>query len=896
MKKNNFRFFIKLFFIASLIITTHLNAYSVSLGCKDVAIDGPDRVCSPSNNYSLNYDNVRCITWKITGGEITEIGGKNIQDFIIAHGYLQPFDFSNGALAITEFEYCKGGWGRIGVTPAGQPEFFLDVGPTIAAWFISFTGNPATDIKVKWNSQSYYHSLTAKGEGLSAFGRCGKGEATKNITFASSIPNFTLTAPKIDFQCNEGVQISGAPNGGTSYAWYAPGATVQNNWNTGIYISGFTQVGNVPIAVVVTGQCNTVTKYITLNIIQPDFGHVQQNGANVDDPGTLVSLDCQGSFNLGMSKWVSNNAIYTWELPGNQYDDQTNTYNKTIISGINKQNVQGKLPTGGLTDFVGKVTITGVCGAPVVRTFIIRPTLRPTVDADIYSCSNSVLINVNNPTANGNINAWVAPTYPTVGYGTFVNPTPNSVQFTASNPGAYLINIGVNGAGGCYTQLQTTVHAVSASGNTNAGTSGWQSGVLSDNRKAPGSNLAPYGGNIYFAGRDGKIYFYSYSAALQKWVINQLPGISNAAIPAAGAFTKIGVATLSGLSYLYYTENSTGKLWKIDLATNSVTPGLSLSINVSDFMTMGNDVYAIEKGTNALYSNNVSISNVGNVSLKAIMTGNGVVYLQNNNLYSTTLGQLTFTNDVYASSDVVVLGSNLYYARGQKGTANLFRLPLSSNPNPIEQITTTSNLSGVFTINLATGVIYYGVLNSGAINTTTTVASGVYKSANIYQASLSGTTWTFNAATTVKPWEGLDMYIQSPIYSGNHVYYIGAGHNNVIKTAYELEVWNLYYENACAPVLQRVAADDTNVETEKEVLLYPNPFNTQLSVDLSAYTEDGKQTSVAIEVIDATGKTIYKSTVLSELNTISTTDWAQGMYVVKIRHNNSLINKKVVKY
>ena len=144
--------------------------------------------------------------------------------------------------------------------------------------------------------------------------------------------------------------------------------------------------------------------------------------------------------------------------------------------------------------------------------------------------------------------------------------------------------------------------------------------------------------------------------------------------------------------------------------------------------------------------------------------------------------------------------------------------------------------------------------------------------------------------------EGFDMFIQSPVYSGNHLYYIGAGHNGVIGNGLELEVWNLYYENACAPALQRIAADDTDVETSTEVLLYPNPFNTELSIDLSSYTEDGDLISVAIEVVDAIGKTIYKSTVLSELNTISTTDWAQGMYVVKIKHNNFLINKKVVKY
>jgi hypothetical protein len=376
-----------------------------------------------------------------------------------------------------------------------------------------------------------------------------------------------------------------------------------------------------------------------------------------------------------------------------------------------------------------------------------------------------------------------------------------------------------------------------------------------------------------------------------------MPGISNAAIPAAGVFTKIAMNSSGTDSYLLYTDN-TGLFKKINLVTSGVDDVFIPTILASDFVVSGTDIYALEKNTNLLkviISGTVAnIASIPNATLKTIIPGYGVVYVQNNNLYSTTLGQLTFTNDIYASSDVVVQGGYLYYARGQKGAANLYRL-LVGTSNPIQQITTTANLSGVFTINPASGVIYYGILVAGQ-NTIGTVASGVYKFADIYQAHLSGTTWIFNAATQVKSPEGFDMLIQSPIYSGNHLYYIGAGHNGVIGNGLELEVWNLYYENACAPALQRVAADDIDSETATDVFLYPNPFNTELSVDLSTYTEDGNLTSVAIEVIDATGKIIYNATVLSELVYVSTQEWAQGMYVVKIKHKNTVINRKVIKY
>lgn len=899
------------FNIKLLVVVLCILSYS-KIHAKELEVSSTNPCRGLTQQYEINFSNVGKVEWIIEGGIIISADangpGTPIESLASSRILGQQYDNGRGPnnLAIVDWS-TTGAYTQVSFNGSGimSATFYTSDGFKLSRTTpddqktVNFN-NFLKKITVLWDAGGGYKRLTCNADGLGAFGFItGKsGTWSEQINLPSAIPNFSLTTTKTNPLCSEGVQISGAPGGGASYNWNTSGGVIQNggNWNTGIQISNFTRDGAIPISVTVSNQCNSVTKTITLNVTQPDFGHVTQNGTDiVDVPGSLVSLDCQGSFNLGMS-WVSNNAIYTWELPGNYYDNQTNTYNKTILSGVNKANVQGQLPTGGLTDFVGKVTITGVCGAPIVKTFIIRPTLRPSVDADIYSCSNSVVIKVNNPTGGtNNINAWVASTTPSGGWGSFVNPTPTSVQFTASNAGDFNININIYGARGCYTQLHTTVHTVSSGGNTNTGTAGWQSGVLSDNRKAPGSNIVAYGGNIYFAGRDGKIYFYNYSAALQKWVINQIPGITNGAIPVAGAFTKIGVATIGTDSYLFFTNNI-GDFKKINLLTNIVVDGFNVPTKATELIVNGNEAYALDKTSNILKTTigNVSNTPLPNATLKTIITGIGVAYVQNNNLFVTGIAYpLTASGDVYASSDVVYYNGWLYYARGQKGVANLYRMEITA-PLNAEQITNTTNLSGVFTINPASGVIYYGVFASQ--NTIGTVASGVYKFANIYQAHLSGTTWIFNAATQVKSPEGYDMYIQSPIYSGNHLYYVGAGHNGVIGNGLELEVWNLYFENACAPTLQRLAANDTDLETATEVLLYPNPFNTELSIDLSAYIEEGNLTSVGIEVVDVSGKTIYKASVLSELTTIVTSDWAQGVYVVKISHNSTLTNKKVVKY
>jgi hypothetical protein len=768
----------------------------------------------------------------------------------------------------------------------------------------TLSNNPLKKITVVWSPYAIKRTIRCKGTGLGAVGFLTgeSGDVQKTIQLYKAVPAISINSYNPNLICTQGIQLDGVPYDNTYYknTWNVPGGIISNNWNSGIYIERFTNSGTLPVTVTISNVCGeSITKSIDLFISQPDYGHVTQNNVHVDEPGSLVSLDCQGNFNVGMPLWVSNSAVYTWELPGTSYDAQTNTYTRIIVSGVNKQNVQGQLPAGGLTDFVGKVTITGVCGPPVVKTFIIRPALRPTVDPEIYSCSNSVEIKVNNPTGNSNINTWVRYSTPLGLQSTITNQTPTSALFTSASPGTYYIAIGVNGAGGCYTELQSTVRTGTAGQNPTANTAGWQSGVLSDNRKAVGSNIVAYGSNIYFSGRDGKIYFYSFSAASQKWIINEIPGITNALKPAGGAFTKIGFAMIGTDSYLFFI-NSDGVFRKLNLVTNVVDDAFGSSVKGTEIISSGNEIFAIEAVTNVLKTivgtNVVNLANIPNATLKAVILGFGVAYIQNNNLSVTGIGQLTATGDVYSSSDVVYYNGWLYYARGQKGSANLYRMQLT-NPSAAQQITTSSNVSGIFNINPASGVIYYGVLNLGVANSITTQTSGLYKAGDVYQAYLSGTAWVINKATTVVNYEGLDMLIHSPVYSGNHLYYVGAGHNTATGgTIRELEVWNLYYENDCAPVLQRAGLDTDATAESVDVLVYPNPFNTELAIDLSSYSEQGNKTSVDVEVLDAAGKSIYKATVLSELTFISTADWVAGMYVVKITCNNKLTNKKVVKY
>lgn len=865
---------------------------SFGLLAKDLDFSTSQPCNSYEQEYAINFNNAGSLEWIIEGGEIVKLDdGKypeNLLDDLIGVKFypntwtiidwstvhytrIKFYGFIKSNVSVT----YKDPYGRIGSesTPDSINKYDLD--------------NPLKKITVRWDpNYNGQKRITCIGSGLGLFG-FDSGNTRKDITFPPAIHNFALISNNPTPFCNDVVTIAGAPSG-TINNWAATGANVGAYWGTGFNCNGFNKVGPVTITVAASNDCYTVVRSITLNVTQPDFGHVTQNGNIVDEGNTVVVPNCQGSFNLAMP-WVSSSAAYKWELPGN-YNNQTNTYDRNTASG---RDVTGRLPEGAYTDFVGKVTLTGLCGPAVVKTFIVRPGLMPSVDADIYSCSNSVVIKVNNPNGNSPINAWVTSARPG-GWASFTNTTSNSTTFTASNAGDFEVAIQLTDANGCNKRLQTTVHAGEASYNTNTGTAGWQSGVLSDNRVKPGSNLAVYSNKIYFAGRDGKMYFYSYSDALQKWIINQIPGITNVAIPGASNFNKIGIATVGTATYLFYTDNA-GFFMKVDLSTYNVSPGIGIALIANDIVVSGNEMYVLGKSNNVLYYNTAQTSyTLFNSTLKTIVPGYGVNYIQNNNLYLTTLGQLTFTNDVNASSDVVVYNGYVYFARGQKGTANIFRFPLN-NTGAVEQITTTGNLSGVFTINPVSGVIYYGILDKGALNSTSTVTSGAYKSANIYQAYQQNGSWKFNAATLVKPGEKLDMYIQSPVYAGNHLYYIGAGGNEAIGSNHELEVWNLYYENACAPAIQRIASEETTELKSAEISVYPNPFADVLQLDLSMYSDAAGQQTIKIVVLDAAGKEIYTTNALSELSTINTSDWSAGIYMIKVTCNNKSVIKKAIK-
>jgi hypothetical protein len=371
------------------------------------------------------------------------------------------------------------------------------------------------------------------------------------------------------------------------------------------------------------------------------------------------------------------------------------------------------------------------------------------------------------------------------------------------------------------------------------------------------------------------------------------------ALPAYGAFNKINLSFINNTPYLFYADN-TGLLKKVNLLTNLVDDPLFQNqitlLNNNSFEVRDTDIFWVNNLSILRTQNDIIGIVQSNCTLKSLLPGKGLIYIQNNNLFLTDQNrQLTYSNDITQNSDVIYFNGYLYFTKGLVGNANLYRMDMGGSNN-VETITTSSNLSGKFSINFVSGVIYYGVLGTTSPFTTYTVGSGTYRSANIYQAHLSSGVWLTNQATNTKPVEGTDMLIHSPIYVGNHLFYIGAGHNSVIGGAFELEVWNLFYESNCTPNLMRVATiqkSENLVDTEESSIdIYPNPFLNELIIQLG--TENKQEENIDIKVYDAAGNLIFNDT-LFQSQTINTENWASGMYVVKITQGGQVINKKLIK-
>lgn len=746
-------------------------------------------------------------------------------------------------------------------------------------------GNAAAEITVHWVNPNG-GTIHATGRGLGFYGICGKKTADLAINVRQPIAPFSLTSTLSTLSCGQGTTVQEMPYvAGGTYTWNTTGAVVTQNWNQGIYIDHFTQNGQVTITGQVSNACNTESADVTLTVNQPNIGKLQQNGRNV----RAVFPDCEGLYDISLP-WVSKQAYYTWELP-ESYDKESGSFTTRIVKGHNVLNVGEVFPDNAVEDYQARVTMTGVCGGPQVITFPILALARPVMASSFSSCDNTVDITLSNP--RGKQCSWWSENG-----GTLSGQTCTKTTFEAPGPGEYILNIGITDDRGCYTELQTLAKIGGVG-------SGWQSGVLSDIRRAPGSNIVTdY--DMNFAGRNGRIYGYTFNRSLSKWLLDSVPNVSNVLKPLFGEFTRIGQAD----SYMFYISTDRN-LYRAKISDGTSVP-LCTRLVVEDLLPVSaSECYLIDI-TSTLYlnrnGNNNDIHVLNNVDrLETLLPPNSdPVFLQSNDLYtynSNGKKTITYSSDIYVSSDVLIFNGFLYFVRGTAGHGNLYRLDITNlvNGNP-EQITNTSNLTGKFSINPSTGTIYYGVLVPGKSNIGT--LSGNFIAGDIYQAYFKNNTWQYAKATQGSA-EGIDMLVVSPHFVGDHLFYVGAGKSSQSISGghsyLDLEVWNLYYDGDCPPPIARMAAAGTQpvaqsvtavqpVTQETDLQPFPNPFGESLTIPLPSGAPSD------IEILSATGESMLTRTSSAAEEHIDTRNFASGLYFIRIERDGQVLRSaKLVK-
>lgn len=84
----------------------------------------------------------------------------------------------------------------------------------------------------------------------------------------------------------------------------------------------------------------------------------------------------------------------------------------------------------------------------------------------------------------------------------------------------------------------------------------------------------------------------------------------------------------------------------------------------------------------------------------------------------------------------------------------------------------------------------------------------------------------------------------------------------------------------------------TAVGTDPEVSVYPNPFTSEIVINVSDLEEP-----VSVEVTDLLGKTLYKKSIgsIHQWTIPVQADWAKGIYIVNVKTDHYQISKKLVR-
>lgn len=377
-----------------------------------------------------------------------------------------------------------------------------------------------------------------------------------------------------------------------------------------------------------------------------------------------------------------------------------------------------------------------------------------------------------------------------------------------------------------------------------------------------------------------------------------------------------GIQKFDGISWVAYLNNSSNSdfntVFSCSVSAQNVK-WIASGAGVSEF-TLPEDLLPLAPG---------SISGLSNVCQNQYSVAYTVPQISNATSYlwslpygasgsSTTNSIIVDFNSNAISGNISVCGVNSY---GQGSTNTL---PITVNALPLAAGTisgTETVCQGETSVNYTVPTItnatsYVWTLPSGATGTSTTNSITADFGTSAISGDITvkgtnscgdGTASTLPITVNIKPTTPIitlnGLVLHSNVPTGNQWFNQNGLINGATNQNYTVTVDGDYY---VIVNLLGCSSDPSNtinvtvtgievVESGRVIKVYPNPVSNELIIEI-----EGNNEKVNFDIINAIGQIVFKGNVVDKTN-VQTSDFAPGVYLIKLENGKTFEFKKIIK-
>ena len=264
------------------------------------------------------------------------------------------------------------------------------------------------------------------------------------------------------------------------------------------------------------------------------------------------------------------------------------------------------------------------------------------------------------------------------------------------------------------------------------------------------------------------------------------------------------------------------------------------------------------------------------------------------------------------SGNITVRGSNSY------GDGNASSLAITVNPLPLAAGTITGDTTvcqgqNSVTYNvptIANATSYVWTLPSGATGTSTSNAITVHFGTSATTGEITvkgtnscgdGTVSTLPITVNIKPTTPLitlnGLVLQSDAPNGNQWFNQNGLINGATNQNYTVTIDGDYYVIVSLLGCNSDPSNTINVtvtgievvESGRVIKVYPNPVSNELIIE-----REGNNEKVNFEILNAIGQVVFKGNLIDK-TTVQTSNFAPGVYLIKLENGKTFEFKKIIK-